>query len=124
MHVAAHELKLYVSGRLSDGQTSAIARHMLACEQCAKLLSEARTFAGQVRQLGQQVAATERVERRKYTRIPTHDMARLRVLQPAVMEPEAVYILDTSRTGMRLESPRPLDPGALVQIRLESLTVL
>jgi len=125
MHVAENELELYVLGRLTDSQTSAVARHASECAKCAALLAEARSFVEQVRELGhQEPTGEERPERRKYPRIPTSDPARLRVLQPVVMEPEEVYILDTSRTGLKLASPRPLDPGALVQIRLGGLTVL
>ena len=51
------------------------------------------------------------------------DPARLRVLQPVVLEPENIRILDTSRGGVKLTTQRPLETGALVQIRLNNLVI-
>ncbi len=118
MHIGAKDLELYLRGQLTEDQTSAVAHHVAGCPSCASLLEDTKAFVKRVRELGHPE------ERRKYPRIPTNDPARLRVLQPVVLEPENIRILDTSREGMKLATQRPLETGALVQIRLNNLVIM
>jgi hypothetical protein len=125
MHVTAVGLESYVLGKLTEDQASITARHLSECAACAQLLHETLVFIRQLREQSQRAAqAAGHPERRKHPRIPTNDPARLRILQPVVLEPQDVQILDTSREGLRLSLNRPLEPGALVQIRLKHLLVL
>lgn len=125
MHISAKDLKLYLLGQLTEDRTSRIALHISGCESCAKLLEETKTFVERMLDLSNRLGQSAGpAERRKYPRIPTDNPARLRVLQPVVLEPENIKILDTSREGMKLATQRPLEAGALVQIRLTSLVIL
>jgi len=125
MHISAKDLELYLLGQLTEDRTSRIALHISGCESCAKLLEETKTFVERMLDLSNRLGQSAGpAERRKYPRIPTDNPARLRVLQPVVLEPENIKILDTSREGMKLATQRPLEAGALVQIRLTSLVIL
>jgi hypothetical protein len=124
-HISARDLELYLLGQLKEDVTTLVAHHISGCEACGKLLEETKTLVARMRdlsgRLGHRAGAEER---RKYPRIPADNPARLRVLQPVVLEPENIRIVDTSRWGMKLATRHPIEAGALVQIRSDSLVIL
>jgi hypothetical protein len=124
MHISAKDLELYLLGQLTEDRTSVIAHHVSGCETCSKQLEETKAFVGRMRELSQQLGHTHPEERRRYPRISIDNPARLRVLQPVVLAQEDIRILDTSREGLKLVTKRPIDLGALVQIRLNNLVIL
>jgi hypothetical protein len=125
MHFTVKDLELYLLGQLTEDQTSVVAHHISDCVACSKQLEETKTFVARMRGLSRRLSeGADPEERRRSPRIPTDTPARLRVLQPVVLEPESIQILDTSREGMKLMTQRPLYLGALVQIRMKDLVVL
>ena len=56
-------------------------------------------------------------ERRSETRLPIDDPAIVTILQVASHPHIEGYVLNTSKSGLRLGLPVPLEPGALIQIR-------
>jgi anti-sigma factor RsiW len=125
MHMSAKDLERYLLGQLTEERTSYVARHIAGCDTCAHQLEETKKFVARMRGLSQQLdQGAVPTERRKHPRIPTDQPARLRVLQPVVLSQENVRILDTSRQGLRLATKRPIDLGALVQIRLKNVVIL
>jgi hypothetical protein len=125
MHMTADHLELYLLGRLTEDQASLVVLHLVECRSCENLLEETRVFVQRLRQLSQRLdRGREGLERRKHQRVPTDDLAKLRVLQPVVLEIEDVQILDTSLGGLRLRVGRLLEPSTLVQVRMKSLVIL
>jgi len=124
-HTPEQDLELYLLGRLTERQTSHIARHLWKCDECAERLTAARAFVQQMRELSQELAAgAGPAEQRKHRRITTAEPAQLRVLEPAALEPERVQILDVTGEGLKIAVSQPLVSGALVQIRLADSVVV
>lgn len=63
-------------------------------------------------------------ERRRGPRIPTDDIAYLRILKPASPERLVVRVLDVSKGGFKLGLGKSLYPGCEVQIRLKDVVAL
>jgi PilZ domain len=59
-------------------------------------------------------------EQRRHHRFPTDDLAMMRLMSPADLEPVEVRIVDASRDGFKLALKSPLDPGSIVQVRMRS----
>jgi PilZ domain len=62
--------------------------------------------------------------KKKNPRIPTDDPAVLRILHPVILDPIQTRVLDASKEGIKLEVPKQLDVGALVQVRLQTLVLI
>jgi hypothetical protein len=63
-------------------------------------------------------------ERRRQPRMATDDPASIQILSPLTLERMDVRILDVSRNGLKIRSPRRLNTGAILQIRLRDLFIM
>ena len=63
-------------------------------------------------------------ERRSETRFPADDSATVTILHGALHPHIEGHIVNTSKNGLHLTLPVPLEPGALIQVRLkDSITM-
>jgi hypothetical protein len=64
-------------------------------------------------------AETAGDERRRHARIANKDKSPVTILQPSLPAPFEVQVLDVSEGGLKFRSAEPLDPGALIHLRLQ-----
>jgi PilZ domain len=81
-------------------------------------------FASQLADLSRKQAAYDRDESRQEPRYPTNDPAIMQVLCPKPQCYLDVQILDVSKQGMKLELTKFLNPGTIVQVRLDKTCIL
>lgn len=62
-------------------------------------------------------------ERRSEVRQSVNQPASLKELLPYVAQRREVQVLEISKSGLKLHVSRQIDPGTLVQIRLEDMIV-
>jgi hypothetical protein len=115
MHSSIRDLELYVDGHLSDEHSSAVRTHLEGCEECQLRLTD---IAFDLRWKG--------TENRTEARVPVNLPGRLKLLDPltSVGPPHDVAVVEISRNGLKIRTPRHLLPKALVQIRFGGKAVL
>lgn len=64
------------------------------------------------------------VERRRDRRIPVEAEGIVRLMNPLDRQARPVRIADVSRMGMRLISPRRIQPGVVLQVRMNDLLIM
>jgi hypothetical protein len=62
-------------------------------------------------------------ERRREPRWTLDELASLKVLEPAVLAPRDVRILNASNSGLKLSTGTPVTPGSIVEIQRASALV-
>jgi len=114
-HSSDDDLRLYVGGHLPAADSSVIQAHLDGCEECQLRLAD---IAIQTRWKGP--------ERRTEPRIPVNFEGRLKMLDPvtSVGPPHHVKVVEISRNGLKVVTPRYLIPRTLVQIRFNGRAVL
>ena len=114
-HSTALDLEHYVKGRLSPDDSSVVQTHLQQCQDCQLLLAE---IAFQTQWKGP--------ERRSEPRIPVNFTGRLKLLDPmtSVGPPHDVQVIEISRNGLRVRTPRFLIQKTLVQIHFNGKSVL
>jgi hypothetical protein len=114
-HSSAFDLKQYVSGQLGKADAALIQNHLEDCEECQLRLAE---FALETQWKG--------VERRSEPRVQVSFPGRLKLLDPvtSVGPPHDVQVVEISRKGVKIRTPRYLIPKTLVQIRFNGKSAL
>ncbi len=114
-HSSADDLEQYISGQLPAADSLVVQTHLEGCEECQLRLAE---IALQTRWQG--------VELRSEPRVPVDFPARLKLLDPvtSVGPPHDVRVVEISRGGLKVRTPRFLIPKTLVQIRFNGRPVL
>jgi hypothetical protein len=114
-HSSAHDLEEYIGGHLSAEDSTVVRTHLEACEECQLRLAD---IALESQWKGP--------ERRAEPRVPVKFLGRLKLLDPvtSVGPPHDVEIIEISRNGMKVRSPRFLITKTLVQIHFSGKTVL
>jgi hypothetical protein len=114
-HSSAQDLELYVDGSLSDEASNIVRTHLEACEECQLKLAE---IAVDGRWAG--------TERRGEPRVPVNYPGRLKLLDPvtSVGPPHDVQVVEISRGGLKIRTPRFLISKTLVQIRFNGQAAL
>jgi hypothetical protein len=114
-HSSDFDLKQYVTGRLGTEETAVIKTHLEECEECQLRLAE---LALQMQWTGP--------ERRGEPRVAVNVVGRLKLLDPvtSVGPPHDVRVVEISRNGLKIRTPRFLIPKTLVQIRFDGKPVL
>jgi hypothetical protein len=115
VHSTASELEHYVHGRLSADDSSVVQTHLQQCQDCQLLLAD---IAFQTQWKGP--------ERRSEPRIPVNFTGRLKLLDPltSVGPPHDVRVIEISRNGLKIHTPRFLIQKTLVQIHFNGKSVL
>jgi hypothetical protein len=114
-HASARELEQYVGGTLSAGECTLLESHLAECEECQLRLAGAALqtpWAGE--------------EHRSEPRIAVKFQARLKLLDPvtSASPPHVVQVVEISRSGLKVRTPRNLLPKTLVQVRFNGKAVL
>jgi len=114
-HSSDDDLRLYVGGQLSAASSIAVQAHLNQCEECQLRLAD---FAIQTCWKGP--------ERRGEPRIPVNFAGRLKLLDPvtSIGPPHPVTVVEISRNGLKVVTPRYLIPKTLVQIRFNGNALL
>ncbi len=114
-HASSEELEHYVNGRLSAEDAGLVQTHLETCVDCQLRLADV-ALDGRWKES----------ERRAEPRVPVDFNGRLKLLDPvtSVGPPHDVRVLEISRNGLKVRTPRFLIPKTLVQIRFNTKTVL
>jgi hypothetical protein len=106
-HASAQDLEQYVSGQLSDEDFSVVHTHIEECEECQLKLADIAIE-------GQWKGEEQRSEPRVAVSFP----GRLKLLDPvtSVGPPHDVHVIEISRAGFKVRTPRFLIPNTLVQV--------
>jgi hypothetical protein len=122
LHAHEDDLELYISGRLELERTSPLEQHLLECNICQECLAVC---------LGQQVAVhlvqgtkPESAQKRSEPRFKTEGEATVQGLHPLSMERHKVTIVNVSKNGFGILSPKAILPGTIVQIRIKDTVEL
>jgi len=114
-HSSIHDLEKYVDGHLSEEDSSTVRAHLEECEECQLRLTD---IALDVQWKGP--------ERRGEPRVKVNFPGRLKLLDPltSVGPPHDVLVVEISRSGLKIRTPRYLIPKTLVQIRFNEKVLL
>jgi hypothetical protein len=114
-HSSARDLEEYIEGHLSDEDSSVVRTHLEECEECQLRLADIALEA-----------QWKGPERRREPRVPVNYPGRLKLLDPvtSVGPPHDVEVIEISRSGLKIRSPRFLITKTLVQIHFNGKTVL
>jgi hypothetical protein len=114
-HANTEDLEQYVSGLLSDGGSALVQKHLEECEECQLKLAE---IAIEVQWTGP--------ERRTEPRVRVSFPGRLKLLDPltSVGPPHDVQVVEISRSGLKVHTPRYVIPNTLVQVRFNGSATL
>ena len=66
---------------------------------------------------------SQNLDRRREHRYPTHEPAEVEIPGDTA-PPRDAFLLDVSRTGLRLWLKAPMDPGTSIKIRMRSTTLI
>jgi hypothetical protein len=114
-HSSIRDLERYVEGHLTEHETSIVRLHLDECEACQLRLADI-ALAGQ----------WQGPERRREPRVKVSYPGRLKLLDPvtSVGPPHDVHVIEISRSGLKIRTPRFLITKTLVQIRFNNQSAL
>jgi hypothetical protein len=114
-HSNTQDLEQYISGRLLADDFLVVHTHLEECEECQFRLTDI-ALEGQWR--GQ--------ERRREPRVPVSFPGRLKLLDPvtSVGPPHDVQVIEISRSGLKIRTPRYLIPKTVVQVHFNGRATL
>ena len=121
-HPEADHLKAYALRQLPRGHSIIVDLHLRMCASCGIQLQEIRASIGHW--TGVEKLPRFGAENRKSVRVPTDDLAVLTILRPEPSGHIDARVLDTSKEGLKLFTPREMLKGAVVQIHLRDLFIL
>jgi hypothetical protein len=117
-HVLEMELELYLKDQLNRESLAVIETHLGSCQACSSKLAEQDKCLWYLAELSA-VEVPADGERRRHPRLATDDPASLQVLHPFSAGIWDVRIVDVSKSGLRAHSPKTLQPGSLVKVRMQ-----
>jgi hypothetical protein len=123
MHANDDELRLYAKGGLANVLIPELEAHLNECSICADRLRHSESFLAQVADLRNWRRRDDGPERRREIRLAVNHPASLKQLLPTASGRSEVRVLDISRNGLKVEVSERIDPGTVVQIRIEELIV-
>jgi hypothetical protein len=114
-HSSESDLKRYVTGQLATEDAAVVQAHLGGCEECQLRLAEVALQA-----------QWKDTELRREPRVPVNLVGRLKLLDPitSVGPPHDVRVVEISRSGLKIRTPRFLIPKTLVQIVFDGKPVL
>jgi hypothetical protein len=114
-HANTEDLEQYVTGQFDEEDSAIVHQHLEKCEQCQLRLAEIAM-----------VVQYKGPERRSEPRISVNFAGRLKLLDPltSVGPPHDVHIIEISRTGLKIQTPRYLIPNTIVQVHFNGLAKL
>lgn len=124
MHPVAEDLELFALKELAPTKSSLIEAHLQGCDRCRQQMREREEFAWQLRNLSEPDRTAACAEHRRSRRIPTDDPAVAKIIESDREISLDVRVLDVSAGGLCLHMPRPVRPGAVIQIYLANTIAL
>ena len=122
VHLHEDDLELYLRGQLDSERLSATERHLIECKICRLNLSDC---------LGQRLALqvvlgpqTDTTQKRSEPRFETNGEGTFQELHPLSLERHKVRIVNVSKNGLGLVSPKAILPGTIVQLRINDIVEL
>ena len=115
-HIHEDDLELYLRGRLESGSILSVEQHLLECDTCRECLSVCpghqvalRSFQGK----------SESAQKRSEPRFSAEGEAILQELHPLSLDRQKVMIVNISKHGLGILSPKAILPGTMVQLRIK-----
>jgi anti-sigma factor RsiW len=118
VHPHEDDLELYIRGRLEPERISAAESHLSACQPCRERLSQCIGLQ-RIFQSAREMKSEEKYEPSEPRSIAA-DVAIFQELHPFSLARWRARILDASTRGLGILAPKPVLPGTIVQIRIES----
>ena len=117
-HVLETELELYLKDQLSKESLATINAHLGSCQACSSKLAEQDKCLWYLAELSAGESAGDG-EKRRHPRLATNDPASVQLLHPFSAAIWDVRIVDVSKSGLRAHSPKSLQPGSLIKVRMQ-----
>ena len=121
-HIHEDNLELYLGGRLEAQRISPVEFHLQECDLCRGRLSDC---------LGQRLALhvvggtkSDAAQKRCEPRFNTDGEGTIQELHPLSLDRHRVKIVNVSKNGLGLVSPKAMLPGTIVQLRIGDTVVL
>ena len=118
MHPEPDEFALYLKGQLSRDVIPALEHHLASCEACVQALREQDRYLWCLAEISTNEFSLEG-EKRRYPRLGTDEPAVIQSLEPFATDAWDVRIVDVSRGGVRIQSPRPLAVDSLIRVKMK-----
>jgi hypothetical protein len=122
VHMHEDDLELYAQGRLEPKYFPVVENHLLACETCQNALADC-LWQGLALQLIRGTRETG-TQRRAEPRFSTDREATVQELHPLSTERHKVRIVNVSKSGIGILSPKAILPGTIVQLRIKETVEL
>jgi hypothetical protein len=122
VHIHEDDLELYLCGRLESGRLSSTEHHLLECKICRLQLSTCLR-----QRVAIQVASglkTDTTQKRSEPRFTTEGEGTLQELHPLSRDRHKVRIVNVSKNGLDILSPKAVLPGTIVQLRINDIVEL
>jgi hypothetical protein len=122
VHLHEDDLELYLCGQLESCRLSSTEQHLLQCKICRSQLSDClgQRLALQI-VIGSQTATTQK---RSEPRFDTNGEGTVQELHPLSLERRKVKIVNVSKNGLGLISPKAILQGTIVQLRIKDAVEL
>ena len=117
-HADEKDLELYLKDQLSVGSVAVMEAHLANCQACVGKLAEQDQCLWYLAELSAEDGPQEG-EKRRYPRVATDEPATIQVLNPFMGEAWDVRIVDVSKGGLRTHTPKPLEPGSLIKVKMQ-----
>jgi anti-sigma factor RsiW len=121
-HVHEDDLELYLHGRLEGERISLVESHLRECNYCRRHLADClgQRFALHLT-LGAKAGTTQK---RREPRFGTDGEGTLQELHPLSLDRHKVKIVNVSKNGLGVMSPKAILPGTIVQLRIKETVEL
>ena len=116
-HIHEDDLELYLRGQVESKRLTLIERHLLECETCQTQLSEC--VGQQLKLLSIQGLYPGAAQKRSEERFRTEGEATLQEIHPLSLERHKVKVMDVSKNGLGIISPKFIPPGTIVRLRIK-----
>jgi len=117
VHLHEDDLELYARGRLEPELIPVIESHLRGCEICRETMGEGLKLGLALRLTqGTNVSGDQK---RAEPRFSTDGEATLQELHPLSTERHKVKIVNVSKNGLGISSPKAIMPGTVVQLRIK-----
>jgi anti-sigma factor RsiW len=121
-HVHEDDLELYLRGRLEGRRISHVEFHLRECDPCRRQLADC---LGQRLALHLTLGATsETTQKRREPRFNTDGEGTLQELHPLSLNRHKIKIVNVSKNGLGVISPKAILPGTIVQLRIKDTVEL
>jgi predicted anti-sigma-YlaC factor YlaD len=111
------DLELYLGGRLHSERTASVEQHLLECNICRERLSECVGHRLSLYLLQQ--TEPEQTQKRSEPRFSTEGEATVQEIHPLSLERHKVKVVNVSKSGLGILSPKAIFPGTIVQLRIQ-----